>query len=303
MRITLFVIFLFISLISSSQTYLHNREKFDFSKPNTCKVGAIKDLGILFEFAKCNFYPEFEDSVKQVVDFMKAYPYIQVEIVRYEKVNPEASVRYGQCRAQNIKEVMVRHGIDSKRIKTAAFSDTDFPIVPNAVIDAEKDLAKKEEYKYAINRRTEVKIVALYPDDRLRFSYIDKKTFIPGAVRNIGILFEFGKSTFYPEFSDSLLAFAGFLKQYPHIKVEVGVHTDTRVSDQSSTKLSANRAHKIGKFLKQNGVDERQFICNGYEKTMPIVPVSVIDAEPLEDLKEKYHAINRRVEIKIISVN
>ncbi len=81
-----------------------------------------------------------------------------------------------------------------------------------------------------------------------------------------------------------------FLITYPHIKVEIGGHTDSDGNKRSNQILSQKRADFVQSYLIDHGIKGSRLISVGYGETQNIVP-----NDSLEN-KQK----NRRVEFKII---
>jgi outer membrane protein OmpA-like peptidoglycan-associated protein len=94
--------------------------------------------------------------------------------------------------------------------------------------------------------------------------------------------------------ADSL---ADFLNIHKGVKIEVGVHTITDGPDDANKRVSEADAKLIADYLISKGVSPVRVIPVGYGESKPIVPCPQ-KAECGEDV----HSKNRRVEIKIISV-
>lgn len=77
-----------------------------------------------------------------------------------------------------------------------------------------------------------------------------------------------------------------FLKNNPNIKIEIGVHSDTRGKKEFNQNLTSREADGIHAVLLKKGVLLRQLKCIGYGETNPI-----------DTLK---HQPNNRIEVKII---
>jgi outer membrane protein OmpA-like peptidoglycan-associated protein len=101
----------------------------------------------------------------------------------------------------------------------------------------------------------------------------------------------------YP-FLDSIGA---ILKTHPDLVIEVGVHTDTRMSAHYSRCLTCGRAEAIGDYLIKSGISPGQVRCTGYNDRQPLISPKEIDALKDKQEQEKAHQINRRVEFKVIS--
>lgn len=84
-----------------------------------------------------------------------------------------------------------------------------------------------------------------------------------------------------------------FLNDNPNIKIEVSSHCDDRGSDLYNLMLSQKRANFVVEYLLNKGVPDNQVLGRGYGK----FEMKVANAQTEED-----HRVNRRTEIKIISV-
>ena len=75
-------------------------------------------------------------------------------------------------------------------------------------------------------------------------------------------------------------------------KLEIEIHGYICCNpDPNDTKLSIRRAHKIYKYLTQNGVDAKRLNYKGFGSSNPVFP--------LPEKSESEKAANRRVEILI----
>ncbi len=102
---------------------------------------------------------------------------------------------------------------------------------------------------------------------------------------------------------DSLKVVYRFLKFYPRLKVEIGVHTDCRGSDKYSVRLSGRRAQTLADSLVSWGIRRERVKFKGYEKSEPIIPCD--DISKMSDVKdqEAAHHVNRRIELKILGTD
>ena len=108
---------------------------------------------------------------------------------------------------------------------------------------------------------------------------------------------------FYMEPESSLLldSIANWLKQYPEIIIEIGVHSDSRGSTQNNRLWTLKKAELIKRFLLERGVNHNQLTCKGYGEDQPIVPEEDIQAFKSDKRQfEMMHQQNRR-ELLIIT--
>ncbi len=78
---------------------------------------------------------------------------------------------------------------------------------------------------------------------------------------------------------------AGVLNKYPHTRIQVAGHTDSRGSEQYNLELSQRRAESVKNALVQRSVDPARIQTIGYGESQPI---------------SSSDAMNRRVEVIIV---
>ncbi len=89
-----------------------------------------------------------------------------------------------------------------------------------------------------------------------------------------------------------LIKFAEYLKENPHLKIEIRGHTDNTGNPKDNEALSLNRAYSVKEFLEKQGVDGKRILAKGFGASMPIAP----------NTNEEGRAKNRRTEFHIISI-
>lgn len=135
------------------------------------------------------------------------------------------------------------------------------------------------------------------------------------------LLFDLGKYDVNEQIEVGLKPTLEFLKQNPNLIIEIGVHRDSRGRNTSSKCLSCRRARSISDYLIKEGINESRLIAKGYGETKPVTifEIDSISKDTLTiALTEKYinqfkntdkkryeelHALNRRIELKIISTD
>lgn len=111
-------------------------------------------------------------------------------------------------------------------------------------------------------------------------------------------------NTWLPEIADSVKPIADFLTKHKNLIVELGCYTDTRGNADMNVKLSVHRVLSPWDYLvRELKVDSTQLKYKGYGSSNPIIPDTEIKKAKTQDAKEKLHRINRRTELKVISVN
>jgi outer membrane protein OmpA-like peptidoglycan-associated protein len=82
----------------------------------------------------------------------------------------------------------------------------------------------------------------------------------------------------------------GFLKENPHVRIEIGGHTDTVGTKSYNDELSKNRAKSVVEYLTAQGVAAEKISFKGYGFDKPIAT----------NQTEAGRAKNRRTELKIM---
>ncbi|MGH8443458.1 MAG: OmpA family protein [Nevskiaceae bacterium] len=105
-----------------------------------------------------------------------------------------------------------------------------------------------------------------------------------------GVNFETGSSRLTADAKVILNPVADSLAAAPHMRVEIGGHTDAQGSDAFNLKLSGRRAQAVKDYLVSRGIDASRMTSNGYGETQPV------DSNETADGRE----LNRRVEMKVL---
>ncbi len=159
------------------------------------------------------------------------------------------------------------------------------------------------EKKYSLHvkkkgyREKEMEIDPLTADmDKLDFKLqpiIEKNTVLTFN----DILFEYGKAEVLGDSRTILQRVTELLIDNPGAKVELSAHTDSRGSDKVNQDLSQKRSQACVDILVANGVDINNLVAKGYGETK-----LKNDCGNNSTCSEEDHAINRRVEIKVLDV-
>ncbi|NWH05480.1 OmpA family protein [Desulfobacter latus] len=96
--------------------------------------------------------------------------------------------------------------------------------------------------------------------------------------------FDFDSSILKPAAYPELSRISDILIKYPHSRIEVAGHTDTKGSEAYNQRLSERRAEAVANQLIHNGVSAQRIMTVGYGESQPI---------------SSNDAMNRRVEILI----
>lgn len=119
---------------------------------------------------------------------------------------------------------------------------------------------------------------------------------------NPKILFDLAKWTIRTKSHSHLDRIADFLLKHDSLVIEIGIHTDSRGSDEYSIRLDKKRAESIMEYLINKGVDSERLSAKGYGKTELFISDEEIEKMKTAQEKEKAHAVNRRTEFKIIEI-
>lgn len=125
---------------------------------------------------------------------------------------------------------------------------------------------------------------------------LDKKHTSKNKIIIEPILFETNQYALLPTAKETLEKIAMVLKNNTSIKLEISAHTDSKGNDQDNLKLSELRAKSVTDFLVKNNIDVSRLISKGFGETKLLNRCkNGVDCSELE------HAINRRVEFKVLS--
>jgi outer membrane protein OmpA-like peptidoglycan-associated protein len=259
---------------------------------------------------------EYRDSLELIVDFLRLYPRLTVELGAHTdyRGNNSSNIKLAEYRAKSLVEgeFCQRYGLCSQRIKYKGYGE-DVPIILEKEIIPFKDTDKLEyERRNQVNRRMELHVLGSYQDEidsllAQRYSKtMNDSTFISGdRIHCPEVRYKLASWEIDSTFYSSVERIAKFIKRNPTVVFEIGVHTETRGSASSSTRLSQRRAESIGDLLiEKYNVSPSQLKLKGYDCVDPLILDSRIvvfkDFEKPEF--ELRHQVNRRVELKVVSV-
>lgn len=114
------------------------------------------------------------------------------------------------------------------------------------------------------------------------------------------IYFEFNKENLKEIEQLQLDSLVDFLKKNKKVKIEVGVHTDFRGSDDYNLNISQKRAEFLKSYLQIKGISSNRMVAIGFGETKP-----VIEYEDWKKIKDThrcgyYGRSNRRITIVIL---
>jgi outer membrane protein OmpA-like peptidoglycan-associated protein len=277
------------------------RRTFSFNSGFLDEGSVMIRHDLFFDLNKPTLRPEDSIPLDSIATWMKLHPEFEIEVGNHsDYINPNSSTRLTLSRANTIRDYLVAHGVQATKVTAVGYGDTR-NIIPQSVIAKTASKGKQDSLQ-AINRRTEFKIVAVYPGLMKAFLLTDT-VFWPGEVlRDEGkILFDLDKAGLRPETKEYLDTIVLFLKQHPAMKLEVDAHTDSRGSDDSNLRLSQARAQCIMDYLISRGIEASRLRAKGFGETQPIWRDIELHFNSPEEREAKYQ-VNRRTEFKIISL-
>lgn len=142
---------------------------------------------------------------------------------------------------------------------------------------------------------------------RNTFEYSDT-TFVVGSVHRVEYTWCYTTCGYGPIEKDpcgnepKIDSIVSFLKLNPTIKIEISDHTDCRGKATYNRDLSKRKANEIMTFLIEKGINPNRLVAVGYGGDQPIIECEEIKRQKTKEEQEMSHQINRRVEIKILSL-
>ncbi len=111
------------------------------------------------------------------------------------------------------------------------------------------------------------------------------------------IYYDFDQSYIRPDAQGDLDHLTSLMREYPGMLVELGSHTDARASATYNEGLSQRRANEARTYLIQRGIDGRRITARGFGESQ----LRNHCADYVE-CSETDHQVNRRTEVKIVSM-
>ena len=110
------------------------------------------------------------------------------------------------------------------------------------------------------------------------------------------IYFDFSKSDLKPGSIDVLDKLIGVMNDNPNMKIELSAHTDSKSSKKYNQKLSDKRANSAKTYMVSKGIDSKRIVAKGYGETRLLN-----NCGDKVECSDEEHAINRRIEVKVLS--
>jgi outer membrane protein OmpA-like peptidoglycan-associated protein len=107
------------------------------------------------------------------------------------------------------------------------------------------------------------------------------------------IFFDFNKFELQSSSYAELNKVVSFMLKNPHVRIEIGGHTDNVGNKEFNASLSTNRAKAVYNYLLSKGIEASRLSYKGYDFSMPIA----------DNDTEVGRALNRRTEFKIVGIN
>tara|TARA_B100000795_G_scaffold268894_1_gene256825 strand:+ start:3003 stop:5129 length:2127 start_codon:yes stop_codon:yes gene_type:complete len=111
------------------------------------------------------------------------------------------------------------------------------------------------------------------------------------------VFYEFNSSKLTKDSKIELDKLFSLLANNPTIKVEIQGHTDSKGNNSYNRKLSQNRAESVRDYIINKGISTKRIEAKGYGEKLPIARNENADGSD----NEKGRALNRRIELKIVS--
>jgi len=114
------------------------------------------------------------------------------------------------------------------------------------------------------------------------------------------IYFELGKATLKPESNPVLDSVVVFMNLNKKLKLEIGVHSDSRTNPNCCNKPTENRARSIAQYLINHSISPDRIVAKGYGEYKLLIKDEQVNKAKTKEEKEALHALNRRVVFKIV---
>jgi outer membrane protein OmpA-like peptidoglycan-associated protein len=132
-----------------------------------------------------------------------------------------------------------------------------------------------------------------FQEKRGFFDLNDSHFDVGDIYRTRKIYFTIGKPSIDTSSEMELKKILNFLEINNSIKIEIGVHIDSRIPSEGSLKITYLKALEIKNYFVRNGIQEIRLTAKGFEAEQPLIDDPKTEAE---------FALNRRVELKILSL-
>lgn len=243
------------------------------------------DFGYKYEQERVATFFSNRDSILYDEKYRIEYPLPFVSlIVKFNDKNTNAPIDFATVTIRSSKgdkKLTLKNGI--LRIDSLLAKDA-----YEVEIDKEKFIISNKKQK-AIFEKNQKELVLEFKG----YKMLEKKD----KLEFRDILFEYDKADLLPQSYVELDKILQIIKDNPYAKFELSAHTDSRGKDNYNLKLSQKRAESCVNYLLSKGVPKESIIAKGYgEKQLKN------NCGNNSKCSEEEHAINRRVEIKVIDI-
>jgi outer membrane protein OmpA-like peptidoglycan-associated protein len=133
------------------------------------KTGSVIRLNNLYyHFNDAQFRPDATPTLKLLVDLMKKYPEMEIELASHtdSRGTDVYNLQLSRQRAEHLTQYLLAYGIDSQRVKPVGYGESR---LKNRCGDG-VDCSEKE---HQLNRRTEVRILKMNPQIQIQIQTPD----------------------------------------------------------------------------------------------------------------------------------
>jgi len=110
------------------------------------------------------------------------------------------------------------------------------------------------------------------------------------------IYFEYGKADLTPPSISVLDKIVQIMNENEKMVIELSAHTDCKSSADFNLNLSQKRANSAKNYMVSKGINQERIVAKGYGKTRLLTHCDCLKCS------EQEHAINRRIEVKILKM-
>lgn len=257
-------------------------EPFIFPQP----INSYRDdFGYKYNDERVATFYSNRDSINIDEKYQIEYPLPFVTlIVKFTDKNTNAPIDFANLTLRSSKgekKLILKNGI--LRLDSLLAKDS-----YEVEIDKEKFIISNKKQK-AVFEKNQKELVLEFKG----YKMLEKKD----KIEFRDILFEYDKADLLPQSYVELDKILQIIKDNPYAKFELSAHTDSRGKDNYNLKLSQKRAESCVNYLLSKGVNKDAIIAKGYgEKQLKN------NCGNNSKCSEEEHAINRRVEIKVIDI-
>lgn len=266
-------------------------------------VSAQRTISVYFEVDQSSI--SLEDAKKLVINFQLA-PYKVIEVRGY--CDARGSVAHNDALAQRrintvlqkLDDLSISHESATQKVigeRQLEFSshaqnrrvDLLIEIMPKvANLEVKPTIQNKVEEKTVLEETLTPEEQIAEEADQLETQLTQSKAGAVFKIKNLN--FVFNSDEIEPLSLPLLDKLLEVMLNFPKLEIEIHGYICCN-PDPNDTKLSIRRAHKIYKYLTQNGVDAKRLNYKGFGSSNPVFP--------LPEKSESEKAANRRVEILI----